>query len=88
MLPFPATINPFFNFMKNLRETTCFNKTVVEVAKEAGDRWRNMSECEKVPFIIEAYKVSRNKMNDAPKRRNSCCSMVGEPKAKKRKMNC
>ncbi|XP_037041260.1 uncharacterized protein LOC119077979 [Bradysia coprophila] len=84
----PMTINPFFNFMREMRETTCFNKTVPEVAKEAGERWTKMSDCDKAPYIVQAYKVSRNKNEDgyAPKRNHSGSSM-SEPKSKIKKKN-
>lgn len=82
----PVTVNPFFNFLKELRETTCYNKSVTEVAKEAGQRWSKMTDCEKGPYILEAYKVSRKRDDISSKRMNSSCSM-SEPKAKSRKMN-
>lgn len=70
--------------MKELRENTCFNKTVVEVSKEAGCRWQNMSECEKAPYIVEAYKVSRKKTQGGMKRQHSKSSTY-EPKSKVKK---
>lgn len=64
--------------MKEMRETTCFNKSAVEVAKEAGSNWKKMTDCDKAKYIVEAYKVSRNKGSE--------CS-IGEPKSKVRKTN-
>lgn len=72
--------------MKELRETTCFNKSVTEVAKEASCQWGNMTECEKAPYIVEAYKVSRKKGDGSMKREHSNSSMCG-PKSKVRKSN-
>lgn len=72
--------------MKELRETTCFNKPIVEVAKEAGCRWSKMPECDKAKYIVEAYKVSRKKGDGSMKRKNSNSSMCG-PKSKVSKPN-
>lgn len=72
--------------MKELRETTCFNRTVVEVSKEAGSKWKNMSECEKAPYIVEAYKVSRKRSQGAMKKQNSKSSMC-EPKSKVKRLD-
>lgn len=82
------TINPFFNFMKEMRETTCFNKTVREVAKEAGERWSKMSDCDKAPYIVQAYKVSRKKNDDgSAMKRNHSSSSMSEPKSKMKRKN-
>lgn len=69
-----------------MRETTCFNKTAVEVSKEAGCRWQRMTDCEKAPYIVQAYKVSRNVGDDTKKRGHSDCS-IGEPKSKVKRSN-
>ncbi len=72
--------------MKEVRETTCFNKSVTEVSKEAGDRWSKMSDCDKAKYVVEAYKVSRKKDGYSPKRQHSGLSM-DEPRSKIKKQN-
>lgn len=56
----PVTRNPFFNFLRHLRETTC-SKSIIDLAKHAGQEWRKMSDELKCRFVMEAHR--------APKRR-------------------
>lgn len=54
----PITRNPFFNYVRHLRETTCA-KSITDLAKQAGAEWRKMSDMEKCPFVMEAHRAPR-----------------------------
>lgn len=68
--------------MRKMRQKACFKNTVNEVAQEAAEKWNRMTDCEKAPYVLEAYGVSE-KMKSM-KRKNSETSC--EPKAKVKKM--
>lgn len=52
----PVTRNPFFNYMRHKRETSC-SFSIISAAKEAGNEWRKMTAEEKCPFMAQALKV-------------------------------
>lgn len=54
----PVTRNPFLNYMRHLRETTCSPAgSILELAKRAGYEWRRMNENDKHPFVMDANRV-------------------------------
>lgn len=68
----PITRNPFFNFLRHLRDTTC-SLSIIKMAKEAGAEWRKMSAHDKSAYVIAAGKApktvrKRRKMNKITKR--------------------
>lgn len=54
----PITRNPFFNFMRHLRETSC-SHSIIDMAKHAGAEWRKMSDQDKCPFVMAAHRAPR-----------------------------
>lgn len=53
--PGKLTKNPFFNYLREFRKCNC-GLTVTEQAAQAGQKWRCMSDQEKAPYIVQAYK--------------------------------
>lgn len=51
--PGPVLRNPFLNYMRYKRQHSC-SFSITAAAKEAGREWRNMSEMDKYPFMLEA----------------------------------
>lgn len=50
--------NPFFNFLKVVRaDYVMTRETVIETARLAGERWRQMSDAEKRPYREMAEKA-------------------------------
>lgn len=52
------TRNPFFNYLRLYRKEHC-GYTIIEIAKYGAKEWNKMSDCEKWPFIVEAYRVQK-----------------------------
>lgn len=52
------TRNPFLNFLRKYRKEHC-GLSIIDIAKRGGEEWRKMSECEKCPFIMEAFHTPR-----------------------------
>ena len=45
----PKTRNGFLNFLRDYRKKAC-GKSMVQIAKEGGRKWRSMKDCEKKKY--------------------------------------
>lgn len=70
----PVTRNAFFNFMRHLRETTC-SRSIIDMAKHAGQEWRKMSDMEKCPYVMEAHRAPKRARRRQLRLKNSSLSL-------------
>lgn len=54
----PVTRNPFLNFMRYKRRTSCAH-SIVSMAREAANEWNKMTDMEKCPYVMEAHKAPK-----------------------------
>uniref|UniRef100_A0A182VV28 HMG box domain-containing protein n=1 Tax=Anopheles minimus TaxID=112268 RepID=A0A182VV28_9DIPT len=52
--PGKKTRNPYLNFLRDFRQQNC-HLSVVEVVRQGAERWRQMSDDQKLPYVKIAF---------------------------------